>query len=212
MSAPPNWVLAPPLRDATELAMRTWLSEHPHRRPPKHLTADEEQRDYAWALHRVPIASVPFVAEAVVKRSRGHWPKLSEVRDEVAAFLKRHAIDDGWVRVEKQPEPDTIARAQLAQCTTILRALDLDGLEVSRASQMHAIAATTEALLVRIRTAIASGKLPRSRIQDFRDATWPALSELDRIVRDIAAEGQAAVSASVEAMLATVPQPEGVPA
>jgi hypothetical protein len=206
MSAPGNWILGAELRDATAAAMRQWLSEHPHRRKPTHCTPDEELRDYAWALHRVPIAGIPFVAEGVLRRSRNHWPKLSEVRDEVAAFLKRHESTDVWVRPDAPSAPDAIARAQLAQCTTILRALDLDGPDVSRLSQMRAIAATTEALLTRMQAAITAGRLPVSRIDDFRNGAWPALPELDRIVRDIAAEGQAAVSASVEAMLATVPQ------
>ncbi len=208
MSAPGNWVLGAELRDATAAAMRHWLSEHPHRKRPTHCTPEEELRDYAWALHRLPVASVPFVAERVVQRSRGHWPKLSEVRDEVTAFLKRHLPDAGvWVKPEAPREDDATARAQLAQAQAILRALELDGPEVSRPSQLQAIAKTVDAIMERMRGAVAAGKLTPQHIEDFRNGAFPSNSELEEVVRDIAAEGQADVRAHVDAMLAAVPVP-----
>ena len=209
MSAPANWILGPDLREATVAAFRVWLAEHPHRKRPTHCTPDEELRDYAWELHRVPIASVAFVAEAAVERARGHWPKLAEVRAEVSAFVKRHNLGAPLVpRSAAAPvlDVDSLAtvRAQNAQAAIMLETLGLDGPEVSRASQSIAIASVTEALLVRLTRAVRAGKLPRERLAEFREGRYPTPDALRAVVADIAAAGAAELSGAGRVLLASM--------
>jgi hypothetical protein len=209
LTPPPNWVCPRPLRDATLEAMRAWSREHPHRKKPADLTPDEEARGYAWAMHNVPVESIPLVADRVLARSAGHWPRLKQVRDEVSAFLGRNAQRLGMQVVgPHSAAPDPVASAQHQQALAMLRGMGQDGPEVSLVSRMRCITAATEAVMARLRRRVADGELPCVRIEDFRNGTWPTHGQLERIVRGIALAGEVAVSASAKAMLQEIEDAE----
>lgn len=214
MSAPTNWVPMPALRAVVADAFRVWKLNHPGRRLPADATADEkrrgwtddELREYAWAFHRAPVDAVAIIAEAALLRSNGHWPKLFELRTEVEAFLKRrHTAEQHPVRqASPSTEHDATARAQMAQAQAILRGLELDGADVFRLSQLRAISAVTEAIMVRLRRQVDAGKLKSQCIEDFRNGAWPTLAQLEAIVRDIAKAGEVALHGEAAALIEQV--------
>lgn len=190
MSAPPNWICPKPLRDATDYAMRAWSIEHPFRRKPADLTPDEETREYAWALHNVPVEVIPLVAERVLSRSHGHWPRLQQVREESGAYLKRHAQRIGVGLTPDRGDDIDAARLQNAHCTAMLTAMGMGGDDVSRVSKMRCIAAMTEACLRRLQRQVDAGNLHRDRINEFRDGVWPKPYQLEAIVGEIVAASE----------------------
>ncbi len=79
------------------------------------------------------------------------------------------------------------------QSTVIVRALGLDGPEVSHSSRMRAVAATVEAIVTQMRRAVQAGTLPACKIREFRDGEYPSATQLAKKVHEIREKADAAV-------------------
>lgn len=211
MSAPANWLPTPALKAVTAEACRRWKLEHPGRRLAPDATPDEKRRgctddefrETAWTFHRVPIEVVPIIAGEVLTLSKGHWPRLAQLRDAVDRYLARQAAPSA-PRAAAVPEADAAARRQDAQCQAMLRALKLDGKDVSILSRMRAIAAATEACVWWIEKKIRDGEFTRAHMVAFREARGPEPERLEEIVRELAEMGRVQVHGHAATMAASM--------
>jgi hypothetical protein len=196
----PAWQPTRELREATQQAMQTFHRQHPKRRAPD-FDHDAFERDMCQAFAILPVAAVPLVAAIALDDAHGNYPSPWEVKQAARAFLKRNMQAAEPAPFTPQEHPmDAIAVAQMAQARAMLEAMGHTP-DVDRLHAMHVVASVTEAVWHRLRARVKDGSLPVSRLDDFRNGTWPDLDTLKRIVRDIAKAGDITVSAKVREML-----------
>ena len=199
-----QWTPSRELYDATVAARKLWRTNHPSYRRPADFDHEAELHEFCRAFASLPLASIPIVAEQALDESRGHFPKPFEVRNCARAFLKRTAPERTAGDYDAPMPPDPIAQAQTAQALAMLRALDLDGPEVSRQSQILGITAATEALMSDMHSAVRAGRISSQCVEDFRNGAFPTIAELEAKVRRIAAAGRIDVSRMVERLATTL--------
>lgn len=125
----PEWRPSDPVASATRRALAWWQERNPRRRRP---TGDDEREQflsYAFTMRLWTPEQIHYVADSVLKRTKGNWPDHQELEEELEAIRQRHAArvaahtqkPSHWSGREDEPCPNcgTMPAYTIAQGTHI---------------------------------------------------------------------------------------------